>query len=85
MSLTILYIADFVAVHMGSLPCLLSALRVRITRSYASEFIDHRGIGGGAAAAAAAAVVAWDSRPIEFLASSDRWAAAVVAASGYVV
>jgi hypothetical protein len=56
---------------------------VRITRSFASEFIDDRGIGGGAAAAAAA--VAWDSRPIEFLASSDRWAAAVVAASGHVV
>ncbi len=66
-SLTILYLADFVAVHMGSLPCLLSALRVRITRSNASEFIDHRGIGGGAPAA----VVAWDSRPIEFVASSD--------------
>ncbi len=70
---------------MGSLPCLLSAASLRITRSYASEFIDHRGIGGGAAAAAA--VVAWNSRPIEFLASSDRWAAAVVvvAASGHVV
>ncbi len=54
---------------------------MRITRSFASEFIDDRGIGGGADAAA----VAWDSRPIEFLASSDRWAAAVVAASGHVV
>jgi len=71
------YFADFVLQSIWEVRLVCCLLRVRITRSYASEFIDHRGIGGGA--------VAWDSRPIEFLASSDRWPAAVVAASGHVV
>lgn len=67
---------------MGSLPCLLSAVSEDYKGAMHLSSLIIGEFGGGAAAAAA---VAWDSRPIEFLASSDRWPAAVVAASGHVV
>jgi hypothetical protein len=69
---------------MGSLPCLLSDVSEDYKGAMHLSSLIIGELGEGAAAAAAAAV-AWDSRPIEFLASSDRWPAAVVAASGHVV
>jgi hypothetical protein len=66
---------------MGSLPCLLSDVSEDYEGAMQLSSLIIGELGGGAAAAA----VAWDSRPIEFLASSDRWPAAVVAASGHVV